>query len=48
MAQTGIGVLILKHHRIKALTPMAVGGGTIKDVDTQGFLLQSGAEKFEA
>ncbi len=48
MASTGIGVLALKNERIKKLNPMIVGGGTIKDVSTTEFSLQSNAEKFEA
>lgn len=48
MASTGIGVLALKKERIKELTPLIVGGGTIKDVSTDGFSLQANAEKFEA
>ncbi len=48
MAYTGIGVLALKHERIKKLQPLSVGGGTIKDVSCEGFELQSNNEKFEA
>lgn len=48
MAYTGLGVLALKHQRIKELQPLAVGGGTIKDVSCDGFDLQTNNEKFEA
>lgn len=48
MAYTGLGVLALKHQRVKELQPLAVGGGTIKDVSCAGFELQTNNEKFEA
>ena len=48
MAYTGLGVLALKHQRVKELQPLSVGGGTIKDVSCDGFELQSNNEKFEA
>ncbi|MBU0627395.1 aminotransferase class V-fold PLP-dependent enzyme [Patescibacteria group bacterium] len=48
MAYTGIGVVYLKKERIKSLTPMIVGGGTVEDVDTNGHRLHSTVEKFEA
>lgn len=48
MAYTGLGVLALKHQRVKELQPLAVGGGTIKDVSCDGFELQTNNEKFEA
>lgn len=48
MAYTGIGVLALKHERIKRLDPLSVGGGTIKDVSLTDYTLQGNYEKFEA
>lgn len=48
MAQTGLGVLVLKQERIKELDPLIVGGWTIKDVSIDAFSLQSNNEKFEA
>jgi cysteine desulfurase/selenocysteine lyase len=40
MAQTGLGMLYLKHQRIKELDPLILGGGTVKDVSQSEFSLQ--------
>lgn len=48
MASTGLWVLALRNHWIKELTPMILGGGTIKDVSIGSFVLQGNNEKREA
>jgi cysteine desulfurase/selenocysteine lyase len=40
MAHTGLGMLYLKHQRIKELDPFILGGGTVKDVSQSDFSLQ--------
>jgi cysteine desulfurase/selenocysteine lyase len=40
MAHTGLGMLYLKHEWIKALDPLILGGGTVKDVSQSAFSLQ--------
>jgi cysteine desulfurase/selenocysteine lyase len=40
MAHTGLGMLYLKHQRIKELVPFILGGGTVKDVSQSAFSLQ--------
>ncbi|AHB41363.1 putative cysteine desulfurase [candidate division SR1 bacterium RAAC1_SR1_1] len=48
MAYTGIGGSYLKKERLKKLSPMIAGGGTIEDVSVTGHTLTSGTDKFEA
>lgn len=48
MAYTGIGVVYLKKERIKNLSPMIAGGGTVEDVDTTSHKLHGSVDKFEA
>jgi selenocysteine lyase/cysteine desulfurase len=40
MAHTGLGMLYLKHQRVKELNPLILGGGTVKDVSQSEFSLQ--------
>jgi len=48
MAYTGLGMLYLKHQRIKTLDPLILGGGTIKDLSQSDFSLQWNSDKWEA
>ncbi|MEI6426532.1 MAG: aminotransferase class V-fold PLP-dependent enzyme [Candidatus Absconditabacteria bacterium] len=48
MAYTGIGVAYLKKDRIKKLSPMMAGGGTVSDVSISTHTLTFGTSKFEA
>ncbi|HMS90765.1 MAG TPA: aminotransferase class V-fold PLP-dependent enzyme [Candidatus Absconditabacterales bacterium] len=48
MAYTGIGVVYLKKEWIRKLVPMIRGGGTIEDVSTEGHILATNVDKFEA
>jgi len=48
LGPTGIGVLYLRHELIDELNPLSVGGGTIKDVDLEGYELAENWERFEA
>jgi cysteine desulfurase/selenocysteine lyase len=48
MAHTGIGMLYLKHQRIKELNPLILWWGTVKDVSQSEFFLQWTADKWEA
>lgn len=48
MAYTGIGVAYLQKKRIKELSPMIAGWGTISDVSVSGYSFASGTDKFEA
>ena len=48
LAYSWLWMLYLKHQRIKELEPMILWGGTVKDVSTTDYSLQSNAEKWEA
>lgn len=48
MAYTGIGAVYLAKERVKKLSPMTRGGGTIEDVSVQGHTLIGNTDKFEA
>ncbi len=47
MADTGLGVLRMKQDHVKELTPSLGGGGAIKDVTQDGYILKDTVEKFE-
>jgi len=47
MGHTGLGILYLKHQRIKTLDPLILGGGTVKDVSQTDFSLQWNSDKWE-
>jgi len=38
----------LKKDRVKKLSPMIAGGGTVEDVDTTSYRLHASVDKFEA
>lgn len=48
MAYTWIGAVYLKKDRVKKLSPMIAGGGTVEDVDTTSYRLHASVDKFEA
>ncbi len=48
MAYTGIGVVYLKKEWIRKLVPMIRWWGTIEDVSTEGHILATNVDKFEA
>jgi cysteine desulfurase/selenocysteine lyase len=47
MGYTGLGMLCLKYQWIKELTPLILGGGTVKDVSQTDFSLQGNSDKWE-
>lgn len=48
LADTGLWMLYLKHHHIKNLNPLILGGWTPKDVDQLSFSLEWNSDKREA
>ena len=48
MAYTGLGMLYLQKQHIKTLRPLIAWGGSISDVDTEGYTISGTASSFEA
>ncbi len=48
LGPTGIGVLYVRGEHLDKLNPVALGGGTVKDVETGGFTLLGPPDRFEA
>jgi len=47
-APTGSGVLYMREEIQKEVEPLLIGGGTIKDVDVDGYTLEKGPGRYEA
>ena len=48
LGPTGIGALYVRGEHLDKLNPVALGGGTVKDVETGGFTLLGPPDRFEA